>query len=163
MVSELSQNPHQNFDVFLSHNSKDKPSVKILKEKLLEAGLSCWLDVDELVPGGNWQNDIGQAITNSSAVAVCFGPVGIGPWENEEIQAAINLAVTKKKCVIPVILPDAPQEPDVPPFLVIRTWVDLRGGFSEEGLNKLIWGITGRKPDLVVNYNMKSSTGCITF
>ncbi len=150
MQSEPSKNPQQNFNVFLSHNSKDKPSVKILKEKLVEAGLSCWLDIDELVPGDNWQIDLEQAIISSSAVAVCFGLAGIGPWENEEIQAAINLAVTKKKRVIPVILPDAPQEPDVPPFLVIRTWVDLRGGFTEEGLNKLIWGITGRKPDLVV-------------
>lgn len=150
MPSDSFPNQQQIFDVFLSHNSKDKPTVKILKEKLHEAGIACWLDVDELVPGGNWQIDLGQAITNSSAVAVCFGPAGIGPWEDEEIQSAITLAVTKKKRVIPVILPDAPQEPDLPQFLVIRTWVDLRSGFAEEGLNKLIWGITGRKPGLVV-------------
>ncbi len=144
-------NPQSQFDVFLSHNSKDKPNVRILKEKLVESGLTCWLDADELVPGGNWQTDLQMAILKSSSVAVCFGPAGIGPWEDEEIQASLLLAVDKKKHVIPVILPGAPKEPDIPLFLRIRTWVDLRDGFSTSGLNKLLWGITGRKPDEIVH------------
>lgn len=40
------------FDVFLSHNSKDKPAVEIIAKKLKEAyGLKCWLDKWNLVPG----------------------------------------------------------------------------------------------------------------
>ncbi|MBI2487804.1 MAG: toll/interleukin-1 receptor domain-containing protein [Deltaproteobacteria bacterium] len=32
------------FDVFLSHNSKEKPAVERIAEKLKQAGLEPWLD-----------------------------------------------------------------------------------------------------------------------
>jgi hypothetical protein len=38
------------FDVFLSHNSNDKPSVKALGTALKQRGLSVWLDEWELRP-----------------------------------------------------------------------------------------------------------------
>ena len=136
-----------NFDVFLSHNSLDKPVVRELKRVLGEAGLSCWLDVDELVPGENWQLGLEAGIRNSVSAAVCFGPAGIGPWEDEEMQTVLIRAVKEKRRVIPVLLPGAPKEPAIPVFLGNRTWVDLRSGLTGENLNRLIWGITGRKPE----------------
>jgi hypothetical protein len=48
--------------------------------------------------------------------------------------------------VIPVLLPRAPAEPPLPLFLAQFTWVDLRGGIDEKGLDRLEWGITGVKP-----------------
>ena len=42
---------HQQFDVFLSHNSSDKPTVRQLAEELTRRGLTVWLDEDELRPG----------------------------------------------------------------------------------------------------------------
>ena len=48
--------------------------------------------------------------------------------------------------VIPVLLPGAPSEPELPLFLTQFTWVDLRDGLTEDGLGKLQWGITGQKP-----------------
>ena len=39
------------FDVLLSHNTKDNPAVRDLKQQLTEAGLKVWLDEDELRPG----------------------------------------------------------------------------------------------------------------
>ena len=140
---------HGLFDVFLSHNSQDKPAVCELKRALVEAGLSCWLDVDELVPGENWQPGLEAGIRNSVSAAVCFGPAGIGPWEDEEMQALLTRAVKEKLRVIPVLLPDAPEEPAIPLFLGSRTWIDLRSGLTGEGMNRLIWGITGRKPEKV--------------
>jgi hypothetical protein len=136
------------FDVFLSHNGQDKPVVRELKRMLVGEGLTCWLDVDELVPGENWIPGLEAGIRASVSVAVCFGPAGIGPWEDEEMQAALVRAVREKRRVIPVLLPGAPFEPDMPMFLANRTWVDLRAGFTEEGLERLIWGITSRKPPL---------------
>jgi hypothetical protein len=43
-------------------------------------------------------------------------------------------------------LPGAPTKPDLPLFLQQFTWVDLRGGLTSEGLDRLQWGITGVKP-----------------
>jgi hypothetical protein len=39
------------FDVFLSHNSRDKPFVERIAERLKRSQLSPWLDAWQLVPG----------------------------------------------------------------------------------------------------------------
>jgi len=134
------------FDVFLSHNSSDKPTVRALKQALAERGLECWLDEEQLRPGLPWQNLLEQGIEDSGSIAVCVTADGLGPWENQEVQAALRLAVKDSRPVIPVLLPGAPSEPELPMFLGNLTWVDLRGGLNAEGIDRLIWGITGKKP-----------------
>jgi len=135
------------FDVFLSHNSKDKPAVRKLRDALCSHGLRVWLDKDELRPGIPWQKLLEAGIKNSKSVAVLVGNDGLGPWEDEEMQAALQLAVKDGRPVIPVLLPGATTEPELPMFLSNRTWVDLRAGITKEGLDELVWGITGVKPE----------------
>lgn len=134
------------FDVFLSHNSTDKPAVRDLKQLLLGARITSWLDEDELQPGIPWQERLEMGIRSSNSVAVLIGKDGLGPWEDEEMQAALRLAVRGKRPVIPVLMPGAPSKPELPMFLGNRTWVDLRRGLTDEGLDRLQWGITGIKP-----------------
>ncbi|HEY0074321.1 MAG TPA: COR domain-containing protein [Abditibacteriaceae bacterium] len=133
------------FDVFLSHNSNDKPAVRELGEQLKAQGMSVWLDEWELQPGIPWQQELEEGIRACRSVAVLVGSDGIGPWENEEMRAALSLAVEDKRPVIPVLLPGAPRKPSLPLFLTSRTYVDLREGFTEAGLSKIVWGITGDK------------------
>jgi len=134
------------FAVFLSHNSNDKPAVTQLKEMLEEQGIVVWYDEDQLVPGRNWQPLLEAGIEESASGVVIVGNDGLGPWENEEMQALLRHAVEAGKPVIPVLLPDAPSEPKLLLFLTNRTWVDCRPDFDEENIGKLIWGITGMKP-----------------
>jgi hypothetical protein len=136
------------FDVFLSHNSIDKPVVRELKRLLTAHKLRAWLDADELVPGENWQSGLVAGIMNSTAFAVCIGPAGVGPWEDEEMQGALTLAVSERRRVIPILLPGAPDKPELSLFLRNRTWVDLREGFTQEGVSRFVWGITGTKPEV---------------
>jgi len=136
------------FHVFLSHNSKDKPSVLLLKKRLVtDYQLSVWFDADQLRPGLPWQRLLEEGIRQSESIAVLIGSDGIGPWENEEMQAALQIGVRDGRPVIPVLLPDAPSKPELPMFLSNRTWVDLREGFRKDGLDQLVWGITGVKPN----------------
>ncbi|MGA2259090.1 MAG: toll/interleukin-1 receptor domain-containing protein [Thermoguttaceae bacterium] len=134
------------YDVFLSHNSKDKAAVRELKRQLALQGLSVWYDEDELRPGIPWQRRIEEGITASRSIAVLVGNDGLGPREDEEMQGALRLATKDRRPVIPVLLPGAPSEPSLPMFLSNRTWVDLRGGYTCDGFEKLVWGITGKKP-----------------
>ena len=113
------------FDVFLSHNGNDKPLVRKLKQLLTERDLKSWLDVDELWPGIPWQSELEKGIRSSKSVAVLIGPDGLGPWEEEEMQGALRLAVQDKRPIIPTLLPGCPSEPELPMFLGNRTWVDL--------------------------------------
>jgi hypothetical protein len=137
------------FDVFLSYTGRDKPAVRQLKEHLVKFPLKVWLDQDELRPGVPWQNLLEDGIKNSSSVAVVIGSDGEGPWQREEMQGALQLAVKDKRPVIPVLLPGAPStEPELPMFLGNRTWVDLRQGITPKGIGDLVWGITGNKPDV---------------
>ncbi|HEY0073964.1 MAG TPA: toll/interleukin-1 receptor domain-containing protein [Abditibacteriaceae bacterium] len=137
----------QPFDVFMSHNSKDKPMVRQLNAALKARGLKVWFDEEELRPGIPWQRLLEEGIKSSGSVAVLVGADGLGPWEDEEMQGALRLAVRDGRAIIPVLLSDAPDHPELPLFLGNRTWVDLRGGLTKENLDLLQWGITGVKPN----------------
>jgi len=133
------------FHVFLSHNSLDKPLVRELADKLIEYGVKPWLDERELVPGRPWQDALERIIATTRTAAVLFGPAGLGPWEEPEMRACLSQFVRRKLSVIPVLLPDAPEQPALPLFLQEFTWVDLRQGLTDEGIERLVWGITGEK------------------
>jgi hypothetical protein len=138
------------FDVFLSHNSRDKPAVHELKRRLEDRGIRVWLDEEQLVPGRPWQPLLEKGIEGAATGAVLVGKDGIGPWEHAEMRALLRQAVESGKPVIPLLLPNAPPtKPPLPLFLEDYTWVDLRSGFADEGIDSLIWGITGKKPEPV--------------
>ena len=109
-------------------------------------GLRVWFDEWELRPGQPWQAGLEKGIRTSLSVAVLVGTDGIGPWEDVEMRAAIREFVQRGRPVIPVLLPGAPAQPDVPLFFKAFAWVDLRDGLSGDGLRKLIWGINGKNP-----------------
>src|SRR4051812_29955514 len=93
------------FDVFLSHQSGDKPWVEELARRLEMAGLRPFLDKWHLVPGDPWQEALERALEESAACAVFLGATGLGPWENEEMRSALDAAVLHPAFrVIPVLL-----------------------------------------------------------
>ncbi|HEV7509428.1 MAG TPA: toll/interleukin-1 receptor domain-containing protein [Thermoanaerobaculia bacterium] len=134
------------FDVFLSHNSKDKPTVRQLGEDLKKRGLTVWLDEWELVPGRPWQEALEGIVQTTRAAAVLVGSDGIGPWQDREMRGCLSEFVDRGLPVIPVLLPGAPSKPDLPMFLKQFTWVDLRSGLTNEGIDRIQWGVTGKKP-----------------
>ncbi|GCA90600.1 SUMF1/EgtB/PvdO family nonheme iron enzyme [Microcystis aeruginosa] len=132
------------FHVFLCHNSQDKPEVIKIAQTLKQQGLNPWLDVWELRPGLPWQRELERQIEHINAAAVFVGENGIGPWQEMEIEAYLRRFVNKRSPVIPVLLPNAPQKPELPIFLEGMTWVDFRGSQADP-IGQLIWGITGSK------------------
>src|SRR5204863_576796 len=75
------------FDVFLCHNSEDKPAVKEIGERLKERGILPWLDEWELQPGMPWQSVLEEQIGRIKAAAVFVGKHDRGPWQDMELQA----------------------------------------------------------------------------
>ncbi len=138
-------NPKESFDVFLCHNSEEKPAVKEIGQALRTMGLRPWLDEWELRPGLPWQPELEKQIENIRAAAVFVGNSGIGPWQDMEQQAFIREFVNRKCPVIPVILQDCKKPPKLPVFLRGMKWVDFRKD-DPDPMDELFWGITGEKP-----------------
>lgn len=132
------------FDVFLCHNSEDKPAVTEVAERLKAKGLKPWLDSWELRPGLDWQDALEAQVKEIKVVAVFVGSAGLGPWQKQEIKGVLSELVERGCLVIPVLLRNAPEKPEIPIFLKSRTWVDFR--LQEPNpMSRLFWGITGRK------------------
>jgi len=149
-------NSAKRYDVFLSHNSQDKPAVEELAHRLVEeAGLRPFLDKWHLIPGEPWQEAIEEALDDCASCVVFIGPSGIGPWQNEEMRVALEKRVHQAKRgparyrVIPVLLPGAPGPEDLslPAFLRRLTLVDFRRGLDDpDALHRLVAGIRGAIP-----------------
>jgi hypothetical protein len=58
--------PPARFDVFLSHNGRDKPTVERIAERLKREGVESWLDAWCLTPGGDWQDEQAEGLNASS-------------------------------------------------------------------------------------------------
>jgi len=132
------------FDVFLCHNSIDKPIVKLIAEQLKERGILPWFDEWELRPGLPWQRLLEQQIEHIKAATVFVGKGGVGPWQYQELDAFLREFVQRGCPVIPVLLPNVSHEPALPLFLRGITWVDFRQR-DPDPLQQLLWGITGKR------------------
>jgi len=112
------------YDVFLSYHWRDHERVETLARSLRDKDLSVFLDRWYLVPGRPWPQALEQVLRACRAVAVCVGPGEMGPWQQREV----NLALERQSAdpsfpVIPILLKDADP---VLGFLRQNTWVDLR-------------------------------------
>src|SRR5262245_46760946 len=141
----------QLFDVFLSHNSRDKPEVENIAYKLRAAALKPWLDKEQLVPGERWQSGLARGLRASSTCAVFIGKDDLGSWESEELDVAQDRAAKARDFrIIPVLLPGLPDPFDpssLPAFLLSRTWVDFRHGLEDaRAFRLLICAIKGLPP-----------------
>jgi TIR domain len=83
----------EEFDVFLSHQSGDKPWVIALKAALVERGVKVWLDQDEIRPGDLFIDALEQGVQACRCVAVVASPESLrSAWVKEEYQRALVLS-----------------------------------------------------------------------
>src|SRR6266403_4621664 len=140
------------FHVFLSHSSADKPAVEELARRFAKEGIQAWLDKWHLIPGDPWQPALEKALAESRTCVVFVGPSGLGPWQNEEMRAAIDQRVRDSDRhfrVIPVLLPGArrAERSSLPTFLAATTWVEFRDSLDDQdAFHRLVYGIRGIEP-----------------
>ena len=135
------------FDVFLAHNSADKPQVKAIAKELRARGLNPWLDEEQLAPGELCHEAIQRVIPQIKSAAICIGPTGLGNWERLELPVLISQFVNKGSPVIPLLLPGVDSIPENLPFLSQFNWVIFRRIDDANAFDLLQWGITRIKPN----------------
>jgi hypothetical protein len=73
------------FDVFLCHNSQDKPEVRKIRDELRQQGINTWMDENNLLGFDDWQKKIEKNLSQTNTVAVFLGSSGLGEWQKHEI------------------------------------------------------------------------------
>ena len=151
---ETEVNTQPMFDVFLAHNSVDKPQVRAIAKELKRRGLKPWLDEEQIPPGRSFQQEIEQAIPLVKSAAIFIGSEGLGRWQVWELRSLISQCVEEEIPVIPVLLPGVDGIPERFRFLQEFNWVSFASGIDNlESLGRLVWGITGCRPDNTNNEN----------
>jgi hypothetical protein len=138
----------EQFDVFLAHNSVDKPLVREISERLRERGLNPWLDEEQIAPGELFQEAIQKAIPNIKSAAIIIGATGLGQWQVIELHTLTSQFVDKGIKVIPVLLPGVSVLPERLLFLRQFNWVSFNDIKDDHAFYRFEWGITGKKPPL---------------
>ena len=145
-ASSAAPRKSERFDAFLSHNSQDKQDVEKIREKLEAAGITIWIDRNELSGGDSLPTTLKRALQNSAACIVFIGAHGVGPWQEKEITAADKLKWPKRR-TIPVFMPGSNRE--LPASLKEKEllWIEFRDFDDQLALDKLIKDIRTKIKD----------------
>jgi hypothetical protein len=131
------------YDIFLSHNSKDKPLVEILAEQLRDAALEVWLDQDNLYGGDVLSQEIERAITNSKTVLFCIGGHGLGKWQQFEMNICRGLSIDERLKIISVVLPPLESLPEETEYLALKQELYLKWKIGDSNnLERLIYSVS---------------------
>lgn len=147
------------FDVFLAHRSSDKSLVREIYFSLKNRGVKPWLDEEEIPPGASFQDALQQATAQVRAAAICIGLGELGRWQAMELKAFISQCIENDVVVIPVLLPGTETIPEKLIFLRQFHAVSFRKDIDESSLSRLIWGITGKKPENSLSVSKSCQSG----
>jgi hypothetical protein len=139
--------------LFLSHSGADTDVAHELKRRLLNspdaraAGLSIWLDKDDLGAGVGWQAQIENAIASkTTAFAVHIGAKGVVNWMDSEVRLALARAAgTADYPFIPILSRECAGAVALPPFAQQYQGVHDPLNNPEE-FAKLLRAVLGRLP-----------------
>lgn len=148
-------NAQQQFDVFLAHNSLDKPQVRKIANELKRRGLKPWLDEEQIPPGRPFQYEIQHAIPLVKSVAIFISLQELGKWQSSELPALISLCVKNNIPVIPILLPGVKSIPENLMFLKQFRWIRFEKIDDEKAFDLLEWGIIGQKPAQIPDSTQK--------
>ena len=118
--------------VFLCHNSKDKPFVRELAERLTLDDVQVWLDEAELNIGDSLIEKISGAINDMDYVAVIISRNSIeSSWVQKEISLAMSKEIAGRRVTVLPILVD---KCNVPEALTDKFYADFtsRKNYEDE-------------------------------
>lgn len=112
--------------VFISYTPENRQEAQQLSQDLKEAGAKTWLDVNNLLPGQKWQNEIVNAIRSSNVFLLLLSNYAIRKrgYIQKEIKYALDEMDSRpegKTYLIPVRLDDC----QIPDRLAVLQWVDM--------------------------------------
>jgi nucleoside 2-deoxyribosyltransferase len=125
--------------VFISYSNKDRAFVQRLAADLTTRLPSVTVFYDMLIESGaSWAQTLAREVESADVILAVLSPDYLtSEWARQEV----NVGLAKQTRLIPILFrPCAPSG-----FLGRLTGVDFRKDY-EEALARLVWGITGERP-----------------
>ncbi|MBD2458969.1 GUN4 domain-containing protein [Nostoc sp. FACHB-87] len=137
----------EEFDVFLAHNSLDKPLIIEIARHLKQKGLNPWLDKEQILGGDKIIQAVFNGISLSKTGAFFIGKNGLGNFQaNLELDTVIHSFLERQSQnfrVIPVLLPGVSNVPQELWYLKQWRWIQFTKANDEDALDDLIRSIKG--------------------
>ena len=90
--------------VFISYSSLDRKLAVIIREKLKERGVDCWMAPESINPGSDYASAIPFAITDCDAVVILLSAHSQeSVWVPKELDKALSM----RKIIIPLHIDDS--------------------------------------------------------
>src|SRR5258706_15595896 len=114
------------FDVFLSHSSKDKTRVRVVAERLRMDGLKVWFDEWVIKAGDSIPAKVEEGLEQSRVMVLCMSANAFGSdWAQLESGTfRFRDPLNKKRRFIPLRLDEAPIKGTLAQFLYINWLAD---------------------------------------
>ena len=140
---DRASNP-MNDQVFLSYSKRDSVAAADLWARLRKLGYDIWFDVDKLLPGQDWENEIARAIRESAAVIVCLSSQWVNDvgYVQKELRQTLNQMELRPEGSV-FLIPLKLDNCDVPDRLQKYHWGKL---YERTGFETLV-----RSIDLALN------------
>jgi hypothetical protein len=120
------------FDVFLAHNSKDKPQVRFIANEIKQRGLKPWLDEEQILPGDSIPHKVQEGLVKSRVAVFLIGPLGLGKFQDVwELDTLIMLCYQRDLRIIPMLLPGVNTLPEQLVFFLGRKYLQFRQSVDE--------------------------------
>ena len=134
------------YDVFLSYAVSDSAAAEGLLAELKALGANVFVDRHELVMGEDWRARTENALFHSRVCLVCYGAGPAAGPDNDVLEAIAAIVRARNLPIVPVLLAgDWGERPDpqLPPSLRDRQWLDLRAGVTTDearsALRQIVW------------------------
>jgi class 3 adenylate cyclase/GTPase SAR1 family protein len=118
------------FDVFLSHNNRDRAVVRRIAEKMRANGLRVWLDEWILRPGDDIYQALEEGLLESRTMVLCISPAALGSgWVNlEKATLLFRDPRNVERRFVPLLMPGG----DLPDSFRKYEYIDFRQESDEE-------------------------------
>jgi hypothetical protein len=127
------------FDVFISHSSKDKTMADAVCAKLEEAGIRCWIAPRDIKAGMTWSGEIKKAIDQCKVMVLVFSS---NANESVQIIREVEAAVHCGKPILPLRIENILPSDSMAFFMNAVHWLDAISEPQERSLEKLVQAVS---------------------
>jgi len=127
------------FDVFISHSSKDKTMADAVCAKLEQAGVRCWIAPRDITPGMTWSGEIMKAIDKCKVMVLVFSS---NANESVQIIREVESAVHRSKPILPLRIENIQPSDSMAFFMNSVHWLDAISEPHERYLDQLVQAVS---------------------